>query len=117
MSWALTLIGLFAAYATVCALGFASFPNQDFVRKTASALGMAGAPAPVIVLSHAAVAATVGLVNAAGRALGEELGWRGLFVPEACTKLGFLPGAVFVSVVWALWHFPLLLGDVPIVGS
>jgi len=42
-------------------------------------------------------------------AFGEELGWRGLLVPELArsmsyTKLSFISGGV-----WTLWHFPLVV--------
>jgi membrane protease YdiL (CAAX protease family) len=116
LGWGLTIIGLCAAYAAVCALGIASFPDAKFVQKIATAMGLAGASVPMILLAHAGVAATVEVVNSGGRALGEELGWRGFLVPEACGRFGFLPGALLVGVVWAVWHFPLLLGSVSPVG-
>jgi uncharacterized protein len=57
------------------------------------------------------MASTVGLMNGVGRALGEELGWRGLLVPEACSRFGFRSGALLTGIVWATWHFPLILGN------
>jgi CAAX protease family protein len=56
--------------------------------------------------------ATVGFLINAVYALGEELGWRGLLVPELAKVTGF-GGTVAVSAaVWALYHYPLILfGD------
>jgi uncharacterized protein len=70
----------------------------------------------IILFAHTGVSAIVGPINSCGRALGEELGWRGFLVPEACQAFGFLPGALIVGLIWALWHFPLLLGSVPLTG-
>jgi len=110
LGWAVPLLGLVLAYALVCALGKASFPEPKFLGRAAQAMGLSGAPLPLILLAQAALAATVGPINSCGRALGEELGWRGLLVPEACAAFGFLPGALLSGAVWALWHFPLLIG-------
>ena len=116
VGWLLPLVALSAAYATVCLLGKASFPNAQFVTRVASAMGLQGASTFAILFAHAGVSALVGPINSCGRALGEELGWRGLLVPEACQAFGFLPGALIVGLIWALWHFPLLLGSVSLMG-
>lgn len=41
-------------------------------------------------------------------AAGEEIGWRGLLVPEMAKFMGFTELALFSSAIWALWHFPLI---------
>jgi uncharacterized protein len=116
IGWLVPIAGLSAAYAAVCLLGKAAFPNAQFVARVGSAMGIHGDSTWAILIAHAGVSAIVGPINSCGRALGEELGWRGFLVPEACRTLGFLPGSLFVGVIWALWHFPLLLGSVPIMG-
>jgi membrane protease YdiL (CAAX protease family) len=42
-------------------------------------------------------------------ALGEELGWRGFLTPELGKKWTFAQTSLFVGVVWAVWHYPLIL--------
>ena len=37
----------------------------------------------------------------------EELGWRGVAQPEAERRVPPLTAALFVGLVWALWHLPL----------
>jgi CAAX protease family protein len=45
-------------------------------------------------------------------ALGEELGWRGLLVPELAKVTGFGWTAAISGAVWVLYHYPLILfGD------
>ncbi len=52
---------------------------------------------------------TVGFIDKAVRALGEETGWRGLLVPELLKVTSFRATALISGVVWALWHFPLIV--------
>jgi membrane protease YdiL (CAAX protease family) len=52
---------------------------------------------------------TVGLFDKISRALGEEIGWRGLLVPELLKVVSFRNAALISGVIWALWHFPLII--------
>ncbi len=45
-------------------------------------------------------------------AAGEEIGWRGFFVPELYKIAGFTKTALIVGVIWSLWHFPLIISGV-----
>ncbi|MFC2164895.1 CPBP family intramembrane glutamic endopeptidase [Acidobacteriota bacterium] len=42
-------------------------------------------------------------------ALGEELGWRGFLTPELAKKWTFAQTSLIVGIVWAVWHYPLIL--------
>ncbi len=55
------------------------------------------------------VFATLGTLMGCVSALGEELGWRGLLVPELAKLTGFTRTALLSGAVWALWHTPLIL--------
>ncbi len=37
----------------------------------------------------------------------EELGWRGVLLPELQKKLGFNIGMLVLGFMWAIWHLPL----------
>jgi len=53
-----------------------------------------------------------GLIGSMGRALGEETGWRGFFVPELSKTFSFTATALISGIVWASWHYPgLIWGD------
>ena len=41
-------------------------------------------------------------------ALGEEIGWRGLFVPELAKMASFTKTALISGMVWAAWHMPAI---------
>jgi membrane protease YdiL (CAAX protease family) len=39
-------------------------------------------------------------------ALGEEIGWRGVLLPQLEAGLGLVPAALVIGVVWGVWHLP-----------
>ncbi len=45
-----------------------------------------------------------------GGPLGEELGWRGFALPRLQSKRSALAASLIISVLWAGWHLPLILG-------
>lgn len=42
--------------------------------------------------------------------LGEELGWRGFLVPRLYARWGYAGTSFAVGLLWAAWHYPVLLG-------
>ena len=52
---------------------------------------------------------TAGTVQSCLSALGEELGWRGLLVPELAKITDFTRTALISGGAWAFWHTPLIL--------
>lgn len=53
---------------------------------------------------------TVGVNASVASGLGEEIGWRGFLFPSLLQLNGTMI-AIFVSgVIWALWHYPLIIG-------
>jgi membrane protease YdiL (CAAX protease family) len=59
-----------------------------------------------------ASALTVGVLQSALLTLGEEVGWRGLLVPQMARITTFSRTALITGLFWGLWHVPLILfGD------
>ncbi|HEY3474072.1 MAG TPA: type II CAAX endopeptidase family protein, partial [Anaerolineales bacterium] len=61
---------------------------------------------------------TVGMAENLISGLGEEIGWRGLFVPELAKVTSFTKTALISGAVWAAWHMPGIFlaglsGDTP----
>ena len=49
-------------------------------------------------------------------AMGEELGWRGYLLPRLVQ--GRIPQPLLISgIVWGLWHLPLILSGLYVIGS
>ena len=44
-------------------------------------------------------------------AIGEEFGWRGYLVPKLTQTIGVVPATILTSLIWAVWHIPLLSED------
>jgi membrane protease YdiL (CAAX protease family) len=51
-----------------------------------------------------------GLTLGAVFALGEEIGWRGLLVPELFRTYGFRATVLLSAGIWSLYHYPAILG-------
>ncbi len=74
-----------------------------------------GTSAPVVFLINVAVAATVVTIYSARTAAGEEIGWRGYMLTRLVDA--GVPKPILTSgVIWGLWHVPLILGGVYLVG-
>jgi membrane protease YdiL (CAAX protease family) len=61
------------------------------------------------VVVYTIVSATFGLVTSSLTALGEEIGWRGLLVPELARMTDFTKTALISGVIWAIYHYPVML--------
>jgi membrane protease YdiL (CAAX protease family) len=53
---------------------------------------------------------TSGVLMAAISAVGEEIGWRGLLVPQLARLESFTQTALISGVIWGIWHIPIIIG-------
>ena len=53
---------------------------------------------------------SLGVLTALLTALGEEIGWRGLLVPQLFQNNTFARTALISGVIWGIWHIPLIIG-------
>ena len=96
-------------YLLVWLSGLGAFADADFARRTAEQFGWANFPPSFTLALFVLLTATLGLVGKTSRALGEEIGWRGFLVPELAKVVGF-PGVALISgLMWAAYHFPVLI--------
>lgn len=80
-------------YGLVWALGLGRFDPS----------GAGGALGPFLLLNL-----TVHLLEAGLLALGEEIGWRGVLVPQLARAQPFTGVALTSGAIWGLWHVPLI---------
>lgn len=52
---------------------------------------------------------TLGFLSSCITAAGEEIGWRGLLVPELVRETSYTNTALISGGIWALWHYPGIL--------
>jgi membrane protease YdiL (CAAX protease family) len=77
--------------------------QQDLVREQFEKF-----PAWLMVLSVVFSGLLTGITINALAAFGEEYGWRNYLV-GALREVKFWKAALFIGIVWGLWHFPLIL--------
>ena len=53
---------------------------------------------------------TIAVIGTATWARGEELGWRGFLFPRLQQRFGFHGACLISGTIWAVWHYPGLLG-------
>ena len=88
------------------------FLERDFLTRTAAQFGWSNFPPAATLILFLVLTATLGLVGKTSRALGEEIGWRGFLVPELNKVVGFTGVSLISGLMWAAYHFPVLLfGD------
>jgi membrane protease YdiL (CAAX protease family) len=88
------------------------FLEADFQKRTAEQFGWQNFPPTIVLPLFVVFTATLGLVGKISRALGEEIGWRGFLVPELNKVVGFTGVSLISGLMWAAYHFPVLLfGD------
>lgn len=97
------------AYVAVWILGLGGFPNRVFLTQVAQGFGWSGAPLWLVGVGYVLLIGTVGMVRSTSTALGEEIGWRGFLVPELSRTMSFTSTALVSGIIWATWHFPILL--------
>jgi len=44
-----------------------------------------------------------------GRALGEEIGWRGFLFPQLRKRFSFAHASLITGAIWSLWHFAVIV--------
>jgi membrane protease YdiL (CAAX protease family) len=93
-AWLLAPIFIMPAALTAYELAMRLAGSGAGVDLKALALG-----APVLAFT------TLALVTDPG-GLGEETGWRGFALPRLLMLVGPLPAAVFLGLVWGIWHLP-----------
>lgn len=69
---------------------------------------LANLPPTVMILSTLVSAVFAGCTINAVAAFGEEYGWRN-YLASALRGKSFMKSALFIGIVWGIWHFPLIL--------
>jgi len=112
VSYALPVAYSLAAYVPVWLLGLGHFYDHEFVGRVAARFGLGDSSSAVVILVFVLFQATAGFLISCVFALGEEVGWRGLLVPELDKVVGFRAAAIISGSIWSVWHYPLLIfGD------
>jgi membrane protease YdiL (CAAX protease family) len=96
-------------YAFVWTTGLGGFYNRAFVDLVAKDFGFGPLPQWANITFYFIFTATIAVIKDFATVLGEEIGWRGFLVPELAKRHGFVATALISGIIWALWHYPILL--------
>jgi len=108
IGYGLPLLYCTIAYGLTWMLGFGGFPDPAEVARIKVQLGWRFDSPLTTILLYLVLVASTGVIPALARALGEEIGWRGLLAPKLVGSLGFFRGALLAGLIWTAWHVPLL---------
>ncbi|MEJ2583545.1 MAG: type II CAAX endopeptidase family protein [Robiginitalea sp.] len=114
IQWSYLVPALYATitYGFIWILGFGSLANEETVLAWAEEIGLIGIGTlspPVAVVVGVLLLGSIGVIRAMATTLGEEIGWRGFFIYELRKVLSFTGVSIFSGLVWAVWHWPLLV--------
>jgi membrane protease YdiL (CAAX protease family) len=99
-------------YVLIWTFGFGNIANEEAITEWGKELGLFGIGTlnpPAIIIIGTILLATVEVIRASATTLGEEIGWRGFFIHELRKVLSFTGVSIFSGVIWAAWHWPLLI--------
>jgi membrane protease YdiL (CAAX protease family) len=109
LAYLLPLIYCLVVYGITWVTGLGQVPNPDLMTQINIAFGESSASPLVKILIYCANLAVFGVIIGLFSAVGEEIGWRGLFVPELAKVTSFGKTCLISGAVWTLWHLPLIL--------
>jgi membrane protease YdiL (CAAX protease family) len=99
----------FVSYGFIWLAGLGPLDTSGPIARASSRIAPGiGSPAALL-MSYMGIVVTLGMVQSTFSALGEEIGWRGLLVPELSKVSSFTVTALTSGMIWAFWHYPLIL--------
>ena len=99
-------------YILIWIFGFGGLTNTEAITVWANELGLMGIGSlntTSIIIIAVILLGTIGVLKAAATTLGEEIGWRGFLIYELKKVLSFTGVSLFSGVIWASWHWPLIV--------
>jgi uncharacterized protein len=108
VAFLLPLFYCLVVYGITWITGLGGFPEPDQMSLIPQRWsGVTTSPALQILIT-VALTAFFGMIGGIVSGLGEEIGWRGLFVPELYKVTSFTKVSLISGVIWTLWHLPIL---------
>ena len=98
-----------AAYFFIWVAGFGGWYNSEFVSEQRQSYKLETWSDSAVITFQVLLTATVSFILLLPSVLGEELGWRGLLVPELSKIVPFAGVALISGFFWAAWHWPLMI--------
>lgn len=97
------------SYLIIWSAGFGGLYNAEFLLEQKENYNLSHWNDASIFIFHFCLVATISFFVSLPSVLGEELGWRGLLVPELSKFMSFTGVALVSGVIWSVWHWPLII--------
>lgn len=109
LAYALPLGYCLISYGITWASGLGKFPNTELLQQISEGYGIPITNTTGLLGIYVGLTATIGLISGLISGLGEEIGWRGLFVPELAKLFSYRTTVLISGAVWTLWHLPMIV--------
>ncbi|QFU77058.1 CPBP family intramembrane metalloprotease [Halioglobus maricola] len=96
------------AYGFIWVFGIGGWYEVDFVSALKEDYNLTAWSDTAVILLRFLLTATVSFLLLLPSVLGEEIGWRGLLVPELSRLMSFAGVSLVSGLLWAIWHWPLI---------
>ena len=107
--WAFPIVYIWPSYLLVWVTGIGGFPKAQQVEKIRGILHMPSAPVWAPLTLYYVIGSVAAVLLSCIWVAGEEIGWRGLLVPELIKVTSFTRTALISGVIWTGWHAPLVI--------
>lgn len=103
-------VGIVAvAYLAIWSLGLGDWYDVSAVATLKTDYNLSSWSNWQIIAFHVVASASISFMLLLPSVLGEEIAWRGLLVPELAKLLSFTGVALSSGILWALFHWPLII--------
>lgn len=110
LAYCIPVIYCLIVYGITWISGLGGVPNPEFMAGLKEGFGPSSTMSPWMqVLAYSGSMATIGVLSGLVSGAGEEIGWRGVFVPELAKVTTFTKTTFISGAIWTLWHLPLIL--------
>lgn len=108
LSYLIPLAYSLIAYVAIWGIGLGNWYDQSFVEALRGGYQVEHWSDGAIIAFRFAITATVSFALLLPGVIGEEMGWRGLLVPELSKRLSFSKVCLISGLIWAVWHWPIM---------
>lgn len=108
IAYFLPVIYCLVVYGITWISGLGGVPDPEFISEITQSYGITSSNPTIVILIFSVVAGIIGLFGSLLSATGEEIGWRGVFVPELAKITTYPKVALISGAVWAVWHMPAI---------
>ena len=112
LSYFIPALYVIVTYFLIWIFGLGDLANEEVISDWAKELGLVGIGTlntTSSIFIAVILLGTVEVIRASATTLGEEIGWRGFFIYELKKVLSFTGVSVFSGLIWAFWHWPLIV--------